>query len=234
MLSTFCVKTYTLLMIRKSVVKLSKILSRQGLYPFLEGAFAKIHKDAKVLNVGAGGEIEILLRQYASVGAFDVQSLDIDPDRTPDIEGDLSTYNFDGNQFDVIVMSEVLEHIRTPDAAVNNALAGLKSGGQLVLTTPFLFPIHDRPHDYYRYTKYGLAWLLRDYVDVEIAPRNSWAEALNVMFVRLIKEKNPVCRFFGPLIVLLAFIFAPLAMVLGAVFKTDFMTSGYLVTARKS
>lgn len=220
-------------MIRKTVVKLSKILSRQGLYPFLEGAFAKIPAGAKVLNVGAGGEIEGLLRQYASSRIFDVQSLDIDPARTPDIEGDLSTHDFAGAEFDVIVLSEVLEHICTPDAAVNNALAGLKSGGLLVLTTPFLFPIHDRPHDYYRYTKYGLAWLLRDYVEVEINPRNSWAEALNVMFVRLIKEKNPVSRFFGPLIVLIAFLFAPIAMLLGAVFKTDFMTSGYLVTAKK-
>jgi len=221
-------------MIRKIVVKLSKILSRQGLYPFLEAAFDRIPAGASVMNVGAGGEIEALLRRYAASRSFQVNSLDIDPVRQPDIEGDLSTHDFDGEGFDVIVLSEVLEHIRAPDAAVNNALAGLKSGGQLVLTTPFLFPIHDRPHDYYRFTKYGLAWLLRDYVDVEITPRNSWAEALNVMFVRLIKEKNPVCRFFGPLIVLLAFIFAPLAMLLGAVFKTDFMTSGYLVTAKKS
>lgn len=221
-------------MIRKSVVKLSKVLSRQGLYPFLEGEFAKIPAGAKVLNVGAGGEIETLLRNYASAQSFEVQSLDIDPDRDPEIVGDLSTFEFDDIAFDVIVLSEVLEHIRTPDAAVSNALMGLKPGGSLVLTTPFLFPIHDRPHDYYRYTKYGLAWLLRDYVDVAISPRNSWAEALNVMFVRLIKEKNPVCRFFGPLIVLLAFIFAPIAMLLGAVFKTDFMTSGYLVTAKKS
>lgn len=221
-------------MIRKFVVKLSKILSRQGLYPFLEGEFGKIPAGAQVLNVGAGGEVETLLRQYASAQSFDVQSLDIDPERSPEIVGDLSTYEFDDIAFDVIVLSEVLEHIRTPDAAVSNALKGLKPGGLLVLTTPFLFPIHDRPHDYYRYTKYGLAWLLRDYVDVKITPRNSWAEALNVMFVRLIKEKNPVCRFFGPLIVLLAFVFAPLAMLLGAVFKTDFMTSGYLVTAKKS
>ena len=221
-------------MIRKSVVKLSKILSRQGLYPFLEGEFAKIPAGAKVLNVGAGGEIETMLRQYASAQSFEVQSLDIDPGRDPEIVGDLSTYEFDDTAFDVIVLSEVLEHIRTPDAAVSNALKGLKLGGTLVLTTPFLFPIHDRPHDYYRYTKYGLAWLLRDYVDVTITPRNSWAEALNVMFVRLIKEKNLVCRFFGPLIVLLAFAFAPIAMLLGAVFKTDFMTSGYLVTAKKS
>lgn len=220
-------------MIRKYVVKLSKVLSRKGLYPFLEGEFAKIPAGAKVLNVGAGGEIEGLLRQYASSGSFDVKSLDIDPDRNPDIEGDLSTFNFDGRQFDVIVVSEVLEHIRTPDIAMSNALLGLNPGGQLVLTTPFLFPIHDRPHDYYRYTKYGLAWLLRDYADVNIVPRNSWAEAINVMFVRLIKEKNSVCRFFGPLIVLLAFIFAPIAMLLGIVFKTDFITSGYLVTATK-
>lgn len=220
-------------MLRKTVVKLSKVLSRKGLYPFLEQAFSGIGSGTQVLNVGAGGEIEELLRKYASEKSFSVKSLDIDPARGPDIVGDLSGHDFEGAQFGVIVMSEVLEHICTPEAAINNVFQALAPGGTLVLTTPFLFPIHDRPHDYYRYTKYGLEWLLRDFSEVTITPRNSWAEAINVMFVRLIKEKNPVCRFFGPLIVLLAFIFAPIAMLLGCVLKTDFMTSGYLVTATK-
>ena len=50
---------------------------------------------------------------------------------------------------------------------------------------------------------------------------------------RLIKEKNPLCRLAAPVIVVLALVMAPVAMILGAVVRTDFITSGYVVRAVK-
>ena len=51
--------------------------------------------------------------------------------------------------------------------------------------------------------------------------------------VRLIKEKNSLFRLAAPLIVVLALAIAPVAMILGAIVKTDFITSGYVVRAVK-
>ncbi len=218
---------------RAGMVWLSKLLSRQGLYPFLEREFSQIPEGARVLNVGAGGVIGEKLDAHARARSLDVVSIDIDSTRGPDLVGDISDHDFGERRFSAVVMAEVLEHIRTPEKAIQAAHAVLEPGGRLILSTPFIFPIHDRPHDYYRFTRYGLEWLLRDFSEVTVSERNSWAEAINVLGVRLIKEKNPLCRLAAPLIIVLALAMAPVAMILGAIVRTDFITSGYVVWAVK-
>ena len=63
---------------------------------------------------------------------------------------------FPDKTFDVILLSEVLEHVREPQAALREASRVLKVGGSVLVTIPFLYPIHDAPHDYQRYTAFGL------------------------------------------------------------------------------
>jgi SAM-dependent methyltransferase len=36
----------------------------------------------------------------------------------------------------------------------------LKPGGKLLLSVPFFYPLHDEPHDYFRYTPYGIKEIL--------------------------------------------------------------------------
>lgn len=220
-------------MIRSTVVRLSKALSRQGLYPFLDEHLARLPEGAKVLNVGAGGEVATVLAAHAGRRSFQVTSLDIDPGRGPDIIGDVAEFDFGDRRFDAVVMCEVLEHVREPRQAIETVHRFLRSGGVLILSTPFIFPLHDQPADYYRFTRYGLEWLLRDFSEVTIRARNSWAEAVNVLLVRLIKEKNPVCRLLAPLIVVLALMAAPFSLIVGRLIRTDFMTSGYVTRAVK-
>jgi len=217
--------------IRSTVVRLSKVLSRQGLYPFLDQQLARLPEGVSVLNVGAGGEVEENLKGHAGRRSFRVTSLDIDPGRGPDVVGDIAEFDPGDARFDAVVMCEVLEHVREPRQAIEKVHRLLRPGGVLILSTPFIFPLHDQPADYYRFTRHGLEWLLRDFSEVTIRERNSWAEAINVLWVRLIKEKNPACRLLAPLIVVLALAAAPLAWLAGRLIKTDFMTSGYVTRA---
>ena len=46
-----------------------------------------------------------------------------------------------------------------PEDVFAQAYRVLKSGGFLVLTTPQTWGLHGAPHDYYRYTEYGLRYL---------------------------------------------------------------------------
>lgn len=64
--------------------------------------------------------------------------------------------------FDGVVLTEVLEHVPRPDAALAEAWRILRAGGLLYLTTPQMWPLHYEPHDYYRYTRYGLTYLLEE------------------------------------------------------------------------
>jgi SAM-dependent methyltransferase len=217
----------------RSIVRLSKLISRKGLYEFLQREFSSIRPNERVLTIGAGGEVHQLLAEYSREKDFSVTSFDIDPKYQPDILGDICTFDFGDRNYDVVVLSEVLEHVHSPHLAIGNIHRLLNQGGRLILTVPFIFPIHERPHDYFRYTRYGLEFLLSEFKDVNIRERNSWAEAINVLAPRLVVDKNRTSRLVAPLFVLGAFVRLPLVMLLGKLVQTDLMTTGYVVTASK-
>ena len=73
-----------------------------------------------------------------------------------------------------------------------------------------------------------------EFTSVVIKERNSWGETVNVLIVRLIMENRPVAKLLAPLIVLIAFLLVPFALLASRLIPSDFMTSGYLVVAKKS
>jgi SAM-dependent methyltransferase len=203
------------------------------LYEFLAREFSNIKAGEKVLTVGAGGQVGELLAEFSRRHKFTVTSFDIDEKYAPDILGDICSFDFGDSSYDVIVFSEVLEHVHFPHLAIENIHGVLSEHGRLILTVPFIFPIHERPRDYFRYTRYGLEFLLRDFKDVHIRERNSWAEAVNALPVRLAVDKNRASQIFAPLFVLAAFVKLPFVLLLGKLIHTDLMTTGYVVTASK-
>ena len=47
-----------------------------------------------------------------------------------------------------------------PDQALAEAYRVLKIGGSLVVSVPFLYPVHDAPYDFQRYTSFGMSQAL--------------------------------------------------------------------------
>lgn len=74
----------------------------------------------------------------------------------PDVIGDAASLPLGNSCVDAVVMLEVLEHLRHPHEALLEIARVLRPGGRLLLSMPFLYPIHDAPHDYQRYTLQGL------------------------------------------------------------------------------
>lgn len=217
-----------------ALVKASKRLSRAGLYDFLVTHAEALPSQAKVLSVGSGGEISDILSGIGARKSFDLLTSDIDPNRMPDIVDDISASALPSDQFDAVVISEVLEHVQNPGAAAAEIWRILKAGGIVIATTPFLMPIHDRPHDYYRFTRYGLAYLFRDFDEVEINARNGWAEALAAAAGRVVTEPGRRNRFWGGLILPPLLIAMPFLRLMQKLTTTDFLTSGYSILAKKS
>ncbi len=62
--------------------------------------------------------------------------------------------------FDAVLCSQVLEHVFTPEEFVRELHRVLRPGGLLLLTVPFVWDEHEQPHDYARYSSFGLADLL--------------------------------------------------------------------------
>ena len=74
----------------------------------------------------------------------------------PDVFGSADSLPFLENSFDVVFLFEVLEHLYNPREAIQEISRCLAPGGRAYITVPFLYPIHDAPHDYQRYTLHGL------------------------------------------------------------------------------
>lgn len=63
--------------------------------------------------------------------------------------------------YDSALCLEVLEHVQNPFQAIAEIHRILKKGGTLILSVPHLSRLHEEPHDFFRYTKYGLQSLLK-------------------------------------------------------------------------
>lgn len=62
--------------------------------------------------------------------------------------------------FDVVVSANALEHCQRPWEVAQNVLQVLKPGGYVIFVAPFMWPLHDFPSDYFRFTGAGLASLI--------------------------------------------------------------------------
>jgi SAM-dependent methyltransferase len=60
------------------------------------------------------------------------------------------------HRFDTILATDVLEHIANPGGFWQEMARLLKPGGKIIVAVPFLYQVHEAPHDYARYTEYQL------------------------------------------------------------------------------
>jgi ubiquinone/menaquinone biosynthesis C-methylase UbiE len=78
----------------------------------------------------------------------------------PDVFGDAQRLPFASSSINTVLMVDVLEHLPNPRQALDEAARCLGTKGTLILIVPFLYPIHDAPHDYQRWSAYGLKKLV--------------------------------------------------------------------------
>jgi SAM-dependent methyltransferase len=60
------------------------------------------------------------------------------------------------NSIDCIVAVSALEHMEKPWLVVDELFRVLKPGGIVYINTPFVFPFHGDPDDFYRFSHHGL------------------------------------------------------------------------------
>lgn len=115
------------------------------------------HCRGRVLDAGAGrGAYRDLLLRHAD----SYVGLDMAPSRAMNVVGDAQQLPFADASFDTVFCSQVLEHVPQPWLALAEFRRVLKPGGKLILSVPHISWLHNEPHDYYRYTRHGLAFLL--------------------------------------------------------------------------
>lgn len=121
-------------------------------------------------------------------------SVDIDPNRKPDILGDAHDLPFKDGEVEAILSTDVFEHLKDPVKAVSEMKRVLKKGGRVVFATRFIFPIHDSPNDFWRFTKYGLRELFKDFEILELEEETVNFETISILLQRIGYQTKLFCN----------------------------------------
>lgn len=136
-------------------------LARMSIVRAMRVAVTHAHGD--LLDIGCG------LRPYQSLFAPHVRryiGMDYPPQGgdgsqiDADVYGDSQQLPFRDASVDIALSTQVLEHLPEPLVMLHEAHRVLRPGGKLLLTAPFVWGEHEVPRDYYRYTSYGLRYLV--------------------------------------------------------------------------
>ncbi len=112
----------------------------------------------KLLDLGCGK-----VPLYGAYKNFIVENICVDwnnslhKNQYLDFEVDLNKkLPFADEEFDTVILSDVLEHIMHPKNLLEEVRRILKNDGKLLMNVPFYYQIHEAPYDFFRYTQYAL------------------------------------------------------------------------------
>lgn len=77
-----------------------------------------------------------------------------------DVRGAMDDLPFPDAAFDIVLCTEVLEHVEDAERTTAELSRVLAPGGLLLVSTPFLYPTHEAPWDFRRFTHFGIRSLL--------------------------------------------------------------------------
>lgn len=153
----------------------------------LQESFQKMGKVDKLIDVGCG------TRPYMNLYApYCNQTIGADLADVPfaqhkvDIYCSATKIPLPDSSMDAVFSSEVLHDIQEPHEMFREANRILKPGGRLIITSPFVTPICDDKYDHYRYTKFGLKYLMEKngFTEIQIRETGEITAAAIQLFIK--------------------------------------------------
>lgn len=119
------------------------------------------HIRGRTLDIGAGDLAwkSLLVKHCSRYIGSDVARVNKDLDVVFDVT---RPFPFRDGSFDSLFCQSVLEHTAEPWRAFAELRRVLSDTGEIVLSVPFLFYLHGAPHDYFRFTRFGVRRLAED------------------------------------------------------------------------
>jgi len=112
-----------------------------------------------LLDVGSGDG-----RRYDGAAPKVMKRIRLEIDRKfePDLVGSAEAIPLPDSSVDSVLCTQVLEHVPHPWKALSEMHRVLRPGGLALVTVPQLNELHEEPHDYFRYTSFGLRKLCEE------------------------------------------------------------------------
>lgn len=125
------------------------------------------------LDIGCG---DMSYRKFILGTTDNYDGLDINKN-SPDLKYVADIQNMlvvPSGKYDFVLCLEVLEHVPEPSKAINEIYRVLNNNGIVVISVPHLSRMHELPHDYYRFTRFGLKFMLENagFKILELFPRS--------------------------------------------------------------
>jgi len=213
-------------------------IGRHSLYRAIQRYALTVSRDTRVLDIGCG------IKPYRALfGTPSYTGIDIkggghaDDSKTVDAYYDGAHVPFPNASFDAVLCTQVLEHADDPAAIVSEAARVLTPGGSAFFSMPFVYPEHEIPYDFRRFTRYEHTRLFAaaGFSDIQIFPTTgffaTFAQLFSIMCFEAIHFRAPILK-----ALLTFFIFAPtqaFALFLDWLFRKPAPTLDYVITATK-
>ena len=132
--------------------------SRKGLVQHLTAVSKQV--TGKVLDVGCGNKPYMSLYRADQYVGLEIDSPGNRKNKLADEFYDGNIFPFQNESFDSVVSNQVFEHVPNPDQFLSEISRVLKKDGTLLMTAPFVWDEHEQPHDYTRYSSFGIRSIL--------------------------------------------------------------------------
>lgn len=154
----------------------------------------------RLLDVGCG---QMPYRDYIKKNSSieEYIGLDIDTaieykkDIKPDYTWDGNTIPFKDNSYNTLIATEVLEHCPYPNQTLKEMYRVLKADGHIFISVPFLWNLHETPHDEYRYTPFALERLFIEagFRNIKVSAGGGWHASMAQM-LGLWVRRSPISK----------------------------------------
>lgn len=79
-----------------------------------------------------------------------------------DVAGSAEALPFYSESFDTVIATQLIEHLGHPGLFFAEVSRVLRPSSYLILTFPMTGPLHEEPHDYFRFTEHGVRVFCKD------------------------------------------------------------------------
>lgn len=191
----------------------SNFLSRFPIDSVMKEFARKFSREQKVLDIGCGN------KPYEKY--FSCQYIGLDPysDTKADIVSEAWNIPSEDNSYDGVILNQSLEHIEKTNETVSEIKRVLKPGGIGIITVPHTMKNHSLPIsseninlnnfdkskirywnvDYYRFTKFGLISLFKDFQVLSIKETSGYFGTLGQLENYFFASIKPIAILFTPI-----------------------------------
>jgi len=137
--------------------------------------------------------------------------------------------------FDSALCTAVLEHLEEPELALKECCRVLKKGGIAVYSIPFIWHIHEKPRDFYRYSKYGIEYLFNKtgFETIQLEALSGFWVTFGQMFVYYLQRFNRGPLRWFRIITILGLLIQGIVFLLDKIDKAEDWTWMYIIAAKK-